>query len=130
MKELNECTIDELKELARQGQKFEQMRDAYNETSDKVMAMAAQLKEIALAINPLAIVKKGKSGYVRGERKEIVESLYEKMKAGMYLTRDLIEKSYPEKDEQWVSNLLYHMKDLAHIKKVKDGVKIRLFYQD
>lgn len=128
MKELNDCTIEELKDLARQGQRFETMRDEYNQTSDKLLQIATELKELATKINPMLSVKKdGNAKYVRGERKEIVEEFYQLMSRGSYVTRDLIEKACPDKDSQWISNTLWELQKLPNVEKTKDGKIVRLF---
>lgn len=128
MKELNECTIEELKDLARQGQRFEQVKEEWNKTSDKLSDIAKELNEIARQINPLLNVKHSerKEGS-RGERAELVSEIYEKMVTGLYVTRDFLEKMNPDKDAQWISNTMSAIKKLPNVKKTKDGTKMRLF---
>jgi uncharacterized coiled-coil DUF342 family protein len=129
MKELNDYTIEEIKELARLGQKFESMRDTYNTTSEKLIEISKSLRDIATEINPLAktrfVSPNGK--YVRGERTEIIENIYEKMTHGTQVTIDLIDTMYPDRDDDWKKNLMQKIKQMPNVEKTYDGRKLRLF---
>lgn len=128
MKELNECTIDELKELARMGQKFEIMRTAYNQTSDRLMSISQELTEMAKGINPL-IQTKTRSD-VRIPRKEIVNELYELMSKGTQITKELVEKAYPNMNQDAIGNTMYALSKMPNVVKAKDGQKVRLFLRN
>lgn len=112
-----------IRELEDEREQRKDFRKNYIELSEELRGISVRLSEISKKIDPIS---GGSSRKTRDPKtKSIKQELYELMKNGTHVTRDLIISTYGVECNG--GNILSQLKKLPHVKTTKDKGRVRLY---
>lgn len=125
----------QFEQVMKDNERMNFIKQQYVENAKSLIALSEQLDNIRQAMIKLAreidpVLNAERIGRKHNSKEDMKRDLYETMRNGTYITRDLIEKTYPELDKNNVGYILMCLENMPHVEKVKDGRNVRLFFNE
>ena len=100
------------------------MKGRYVEYANKIKAIAEELISLAKEVDPVLSLR---AGYKTHNSRAKMEELYNMMKAGTTINKELVEQTYPELEPYVVSNIMQRLKKFKGVEQRKVGNKLNLY---
>ncbi len=127
---LNDINLSDLsKALNRAKQeniRYKELKSEIDTANELIISVIDVLKQVQKKLNPAMSLQ---SGIRRSkiEVTEIINQIYEKMKAGTHITRAFMFQAYPDIRADLVHHYFAKLEKLPGVKRTKDGNKLRLY---
>lgn len=124
MKPINELTLSELQEAYKKLQIYELRKENNEPIAKRLNEISKELKQISEELVPTFAIatKKDRPNY-----KAIVEELVNIMTNGGYVTKALLEKTYPSLKDTEIYYIMDKIKKMPNVDITMDGAKARLY---
>lgn len=119
--------LKEMKRLQQENIKAQNMRERYVVHAQKLKRIRDEIDELMKEIDPLLSVKTNNRSEL--DYKEIIEDFYTRMEKGLQISREDIEKAYPELDYSKSYYVIKTLKDMKNVLSRKDGRILYLYIQ-